>query len=65
MSSNQKLACILEANESTRMGMEESLPKYHENPIAGKGYKSLQHYNLVHKFIPLLGTSQKSETNQR
>ena len=46
-----KLACILEADESTRMRMEESLPKYHEDHIA-KGENSLQHYNLVHKFIP-------------
>ena len=46
-----KLACILEASESTRVRMEESLPKYHEDHIEGKGDKSLQHYNLVHKFI--------------
>ena len=31
--------------------MGNSVPKYHENHIAGKGDKSLQHYNLVHKFI--------------
>ena len=48
-----KLACFLEASESTRMRMEESLPKYHEDHIAGKGDNSLQHYNLVHKFIPM------------
>ena len=48
-----KLACILEASESTRMRMGESLPKYHEDLIAGKGDNSLQHYNLVHKFIPM------------
>ena len=34
--------------------MEESPPNYHEDHIAGKGDNSLQHYNLVHKFIPLL-----------
>ena len=33
--------------------MEESLPKYHEDHIAGKGNNSLQHYTLVHKFIPM------------
>ena len=49
-----KLACILEASESTRLRMEESLPNYHEDHIAGKGENSLQHYNLVHKFIPML-----------
>ena len=44
-----KYACILEASESTRM----RLPKYHEDHIAGKGDNSLQHLNLVHKFIPM------------
>ena len=48
-----KLAYILEASESTRMCMEETLPKYHEDHIAGKGDNSLQHYNLVHTFIPI------------
>ena len=48
-----KLACILEASESTRLRMGESLPTHHEDHIAGKGDNSLQHYNLVHKFIPL------------
>ena len=48
-----KFACILEASESTRMRMEESPPKYHEDHIAGKGDNSLQHYNLEHKFIPM------------
>ena len=48
-----KLACILEADESTRMRMENSIPHHHEDHIAGKGENSLQHYNLVHKFIPM------------
>ena len=48
-----KFACILEASESTRMRMEESLPKYHEDHISGKGDNSQQHHNLVHKFIPM------------
>ena len=48
-----KFACILEASESTRMRMEESLPNCHEDHIAGKGDNSLQHYNLVHKYIPM------------
>ena len=46
-----KLACILDASESTRLRMEESLPNRHEDHIAGKGDNSLQQYNLVHKFI--------------
>ena len=48
-----KLACILEASESTRLRMGESLPNHHEDHIAAKGDNSLQHYNLVHKFIPM------------
>ena len=48
-----KLACILEADESTRMRMGNSEPPSHEDHIAGKVENSLQHYNLVHKFIPM------------
>ena len=50
---NKTLACILEASESTRLRMGESLPNHHEDHIARKGENSLQHYNLVHKFIPM------------
>ena len=35
-----KLACILEADESTRLRMGNSLPNHHENHIAGKGHNS-------------------------
>ena len=48
-----RLACILEASESTRLRMGESLPIHHDDHIAGKGNKSLQHYYVVHKFIPM------------
>ena len=48
-----RLVCILEAFESTRLRMGQSLPSHHEDHIAGKGDNSLQHYNLVHKFIPM------------
>ena len=48
-----KLACILEASESTGLRMENSRQSHREDHIAGKGYNSLQHKNLVHKFIPL------------
>ena len=48
-----KLACILEASESTRLRMGESVPNHHEDHIAEKGDNSLQQYNLVHKFIPM------------
>ena len=46
-------ACILEASEFTRVRMEESPPKYHEDYIERKGDNSLQNYNSVHKFIPM------------
>ena len=48
-----KLACTLEASESTRLRMGESLPNHHEDHIAGRGDNSLQHCNLVHKFLPM------------
>ena len=48
-----KLACILEADESTRMRMGNSIPHNHEDHTAGKGENSLRHCNLVHKFIPM------------
>ena len=47
------LACILEADESTRLRLGNSVPNYHQDHIGGKGENSLQHYNLVHKFIPM------------
>ena len=33
--------------------MGNSMPHYHQDHIAEKGDNSLQHYNLVHKFIPM------------
>ena len=45
--------CVLEASESTRLRFGESLPTHREDDIAGKGDNSLQHYNLMHKFIPV------------
>ena len=39
-----KFACILEASESTRLRMEESLLNYHEDHTAGRGDNSLQHF---------------------
>ena len=58
-----KLACILEADEFTRMRMGNSIPHYHEFHIAGKGENSLQHYNLVHKFIPMPQSYENSGSN--
>ena len=48
-----RLACILEADDSTRLRVGESLPNHHEDHVAGKGNNSLHHYNLVHTFIPM------------
>ena len=48
-----KLVCILEVDESTRMRVGNSIPHHHEDHVAGKGDNSLQHQNLVHKFIPM------------
>ena len=57
-----KLACIFDASESTRLRMEESPPNYREDRVAGKGNKSLQHYNLVHTCIPMLSSCQNSRS---
>ncbi len=51
MRSNQNL-CVF-WSECTRLRVGESLPNRHEDHIAGKGNNSLQHYYLVHKFIPM------------
>ena len=48
-----KHACIVEAHESTRKRLESSLPKIHEDHIAGKGHNSMSHCHLVRKFIPM------------
>ena len=44
--SKSKFPCILAASESTRVRMEESLSKYHEDHIAGIGDNSLQNSNF-------------------
>ena len=48
-----RLACILDGDEFPRMRMGNSIPHHHEDHVAGKGDNSLQHYNLVHKFISM------------
>ena len=48
-----RYGCIVESDESTRLRAEISQPKHHEDHIAGRGYTSMNHYNLVHKFIPM------------
>ena len=58
--SKTKLAWILEADESTRMRMGNSIPHHHEDHIAGKGENSLQHYNLVHKIYSYASSCENS-----
>ena len=43
----------LEADETKRLRMDGIEPRINEDHIEGKGYSSLHHYNLVHKFIPM------------
>ena len=50
-SCKSKYACIVEVDKSTRKRMGGSLHKDHEDYIAGKAINSLNHYNLVHKFM--------------
>ena len=52
---NSDKTCVyLEAAESTRMRVGNSTRHHHEDNAVGKGENSLQHYNLVHKFVPML-----------
>ena len=46
-----KFGNIVESHESTRPRAEISQPKHHQYHIAGRGYSSLNHYNVLHKFI--------------
>ena len=43
----------MESHEPTRQRAESSQPKNQEDHIAGKGFTSMTHYNLVHKLIPM------------
>ena len=43
--------CIVESHESTRQRVESSQSKNHEDNIAGKGFTSMSHCNLVHKIL--------------
>ena len=48
-----KYAWTVEAHESSRRRLESTLPRNHEGHIAEKGFNSLTHCNLGHKFIPM------------
>ena len=45
--------CVVEPHESTRQRAESSQSKNHEDHIAGKGFTSMSHCNLVRKFFPM------------
>ena len=51
---NSKYACIVEDHESTRKCFGKIQPKDHEDCLVGKGFNSLSHYDLVHKFFLML-----------
>ena len=48
-----RYGCIVESHESTRPRVELFQPKHHDGHIAGRGKTSMNHYNLVHKFIQM------------
>ena len=48
-----KYACIVQAHESTRKRLESTLPGNREDHIAEKGLSSANHFNVMHKFIPM------------
>ena len=49
-----KYACVVEADEATRIRLEGVPHRYHEDHIAAKGIHSLSHYNFVHQFFQCL-----------
>ena len=55
-----KLACILEASESTRLRMEDSLRNHHEDHIAGKG-----EFTAALQFGSLICSFASSDENSR
>ena len=48
-----KYACIVDADESVRIRVEGVPQRYHEDHITAKVVNSLNHYNIVHNFIPI------------
>ena len=45
--------CKVESHGSARQRTESSQSTTHEDRISSKGFTSMTHYNLVHKFIPM------------
>ena len=44
---------MVESHESTTQRAESFLSNAHEDRIAGKGFTSMTHYNLMQKFVPM------------
>ena len=72
MGLNPNLRVILEASESTRLRMGESLPTHHEDHMQEKETIHYSIINLVHQFIPMPQAmkfqqqrQQKSEAKKR
>ena len=57
--------CKCEAHESTRKRKPQTQSKEHEDRTAEKEFHSLSHYNLVHKFIPMLQALKTLEAQGR
>ena len=56
-----KFVCILEASESTRLRMEESLPNNHEDHVAGNGDNSL-HITIWYTNFPMPQSHEDSRS---
>ena len=48
-----RLACIVDADESTRPRVQQAVHISHQDHITAKGMNSMTHHSLVHKFIPM------------
>ena len=60
-----RLACILEGDESKRLRVGDSLPKYHEDHIAGKGDTSLQQYNFGTQIYSYASSNEDSRNKKQ
>ena len=48
-----KYACIVDADETKRPRLDGAVHKHHQDHITEIEMNSLNHYNLVNKFIPM------------
>ena len=57
--------CIVESHESAWRRVESSLRSKHEDRIAGKGFASMTHCSLVHKFMAYASSDENSRCKSR